>query len=185
MFGLKQISEYKRFGIEYTVSLSHHPASMYEIWKLYVENYPSHCVRTKMLTKLCCNLDLWSLDPKMYRYLPLATLHLCMKYGSCMLNTTQVTQVIVSEPKWWQSSVVTLTFDLWTPKCIGIFLLPSCIYVWKLNVEKYPSYCVRTEVLTKFCCDLDLWPFDPKNVYTSSSHHPASMYEIWKLFVEN
>ena len=77
------------------------------LWKLYVENYPSYCVRTKVLTKFRCDLDLWTADPKMYRYLPLTILHLCMKYESCTLKTTQV---IVSEPKCWQSSVVTLTF---------------------------------------------------------------------------
>ena len=43
------------------------------------------------------------------------------------------TQFIVSQPKYWQSSVVTLTFDLLTPKCIGIFLLPSCMYVWNMK----------------------------------------------------
>ena len=36
----------------------------------------------------------WPFDPKMYIYLPLTILHLCMKYESCMLKTTQV---IVSE----------------------------------------------------------------------------------------
>ena len=37
---------------------SHHPASMYEIWKVYVENYSSYRVRTKVLTKFSCDLDL-------------------------------------------------------------------------------------------------------------------------------
>ena len=123
----------------------HHPDCMYEIWKLYIENYSSYRVRTKVLTKYSC--DLGPLDPKMYRILPLAILYLCMKYERCTLKTTQV---IVSEPKCWQSSVVTLTFGVWTPKCIGkcigIFLLPSCIYVWKLYIENYSSYHVRTSV---------------------------------------
>ena len=48
---------------------------MYELWKLCVENYSSHRVRTKVLTKFSCDLDLW------------------------------------------------------TPKCIGILLSPSWIYV--------------------------------------------------------
>ena len=140
-------------------------------WKLL-----SYCVSPKVLTKFCCDLDLWPfdpkcigiflsppciyiwnmkvvrwkllkllcqnqsvdkvplwpwpLDPKMYRYLPLAILHLCMKYGRWTLTTTQV---IMSEPKCWQSSVVTLNFDLLTPKCICIFLLPSCLYVWNME----------------------------------------------------
>ena len=36
----------------------------------------------------------WPLDPKKIEYLPLTILHLCMKYESCTLKTTQV---IVSE----------------------------------------------------------------------------------------
>ena len=82
------------------VSSSHHPTSMYEIWKLYFENYSSYRVRSKVLTKLRCDFDF--LTPKMYRYLPLTILHLCMKYESCTLKTT-CTQVIVSEPKCWRT----------------------------------------------------------------------------------
>ena len=133
---------------------------MYEHWKLYVDNYSSYCVRTKVLTKfltfhllipkcigiflspfciyvlnmkavcwyrvktkvlrkLRCDLDLWPLDLKIYPYLPLAILHLCMKYERC---TLKITQVIVSEPMSWQSSVVTLTFHHLTQKCISIIL---------------------------------------------------------------
>ena len=137
--------------------LSHHPASMYEIWKLYVENYSSYCVRTKMCWQ--SSVVTLAFDPKMYRYLPFTILHLCIKYESCTLKTSQV---IMSEPKCWQSSVVTLTFDLLTPKCIGIFLSSSCIYACNIKAVRwnYSSYRVRTNVLTKFRCDL--WPFDPK-----------------------
>ena len=69
-------------------------------WRLYDENYSSYYVRTKVLTKFSCDLDLWIFDPKMYRYLPLAIMCLCMKYESCMLTTAQV---IVSEPKCWRT----------------------------------------------------------------------------------
>ena len=55
-----------------------------------------------------------------------------MKYESSTLKTTQV---IVSAPKSWQNSDVTLTFG-------------------------------------------------PYNVKLSSSHHPVSMYEKWKLYVQ-
>ena len=57
--------------------------------------------------------------------------------------------------------------------------------VWKLFFDNSSSYRVRTEVLTKFTCDLDLWPIDLKINGVFSSHHPASMYEIWKLYFEN
>ena len=161
--------------------------SMYEILKLYHKNCTSYRVRTKVVIKFTCDLDLWPFGLKMYICLPLTILHLCMKYQSCMLKTTHV---IVSEPKCWQTTVMTLTFDLWpfdlqmyrylshiilrwclknksvcwnplklscqnqsvvkfqwwpwpftfsSPKCIGIFLSPSCIYmynIWKLYIEK-------------------------------------------------
>ena len=83
---------------------------------------------TKVLTKFRCDLE--PFDPKMYRYLPLTILHLCMKYESCTLKTTQViVSELKCELKCGQSSVVTLTFYHLTPKCIGIFPTPSCIYV--------------------------------------------------------
>ena len=95
----------------------------------------SYCVRrlrTSVFTMFRYDLDLWPFDSKMYRHRPLAILHFCIKYESCTLKTTQV---IVSEQKCLQSCVVTLTFDLLIPKCIGIFLSPSCIYVWKYDYE--------------------------------------------------
>ena len=77
----------------------------------------------------------------MYRYLSLAILCLCMKYESCTLKTSRV---IVWEAKCWKSSVVTLTFNLLTPKCIGIFLVPSFIYVRNMTA-------VRWKLLTLSC----------------------------------
>ena len=106
-------------------------------------------------------------DPQIYSNLSLTILHLRMKYESCTLKTTQV---IVPVPKCWQSSVVTLTIDPLAPKCISIFLSPSCFYlsfsynpasiheISKLYIENYSSNRVRNKVSTKFRCDLDLWP---------------------------
>ena len=102
-----------------------HPAAMYEIWKLHVEIYFSYRVRTKVLTMFSCVLDLWPFDPKMHRYLSLTIRDLRMEYGCCTLKTIQVT---MSKSECWQSSVVTLTFNLLTPKCTSIFPSPSCIY---------------------------------------------------------
>ena len=109
------------------VSSSHHPVSMYEIWKLYVENYSSYCVRTKVLTKFRCDLD----------------------------------------------------FNLLTQKCIGIFLSPSCIYVWNMKavIETYSSNRVRTKVLTKFRYDLDLWTPKCKGIFLSQS-----CTYVWNLY---
>ena len=80
------------------VSSFHHPASMHYKWKLYVQHYmySNYSVRTKVLTKFSCDLDLWPLDHKMYRYLPLTILNLCMKYE---ISTFETTLVFESEPK--------------------------------------------------------------------------------------
>ena len=64
--------------------------------------------------------------------------------------------------KCWQSSVVTLTIDLLTPKCIGTFPLQPSIYVWNMKAVRW--------TLLKWSCQnqsvdkvpLWLWPFDPK-----------------------
>ena len=68
---------------------------MYEIWKLYAENYPSYCVRTKVLTKFSCDLDLLTQN-----VLVSSSYHLASMYEICTLKTTQV---IVSEPKCWRT----------------------------------------------------------------------------------
>ena len=101
----------------------------------------------------------WPFDPKMYRYLPLTILHLCMKYESCKLKTSQV---IVSEPKCWQSSIVTSTFDLLTPKCIGIFLLRSCIYVWNMKAVHWKLLKLSFQNQRVDKVQLWPWPLDPK-----------------------
>ena len=150
---------------------------MYKIWILYLEQNTNYCVRTKVITKFICDLDLltpkcigiffspsciyvrnmkalrckllkfpcqnqsvdkiqmwpWPMDPTIYRYLPCTTLHLWLKYDSCTLKTAQL---IVSEPKCWQSSVVTLTIDHCIPNCIGILISASCIYVGNMNAVR-------------------------------------------------
>ena len=66
----------------------------------------------------------------------------------------QTTQVIVSESKSWQSSIVTLMFG---PQNVSCSQHPSSMYeIWKLFVENHSSYRVRTKVLRTFRCDLDL-----------------------------
>ena len=208
------------------VSSSHHPASLYEIWKLYVENYSNYLVRTKMLAKFHCDLDLWipkcigiflspscihvwnmkavcwkllklscqnqsvdkvplwpwPLDPKMYRYLPLAIPHPCMKYESCTLKTTQI---IVSESKCWQSSVLTLTFALLTPNCIGIFFSPSCIYVWNVKAAHWNLLMLLCQNHSVDNVPFWFWPLDPKmyRYLPLAILHLCMKYEAvrWKL----
>ena len=119
--------------------------------------------------------------------LPLTIMHLCMKYEICTLKTTQV---IVSEPKCWQSSVLTLTFDLLTSKCIGIFLSPSCIYVWNMKAVPWKLLklsCQNQSVdrQTKFSCDLDLLTSKCIVVFLSPSCIYVWYMCIWKLYIKN
>ena len=155
---------------------------MNEIWKLYVDNYSSYRVRTKVMTKFRCDLDLWPFDIKMYRYRPLTILHLCMKYESYTLKTTEV---IMSEPRCWQSSVVTLTFDLLTPKCTGIFFSPSCIYVWNmkavhLQLLKLPCQNQSNDKVPLWPWPLTFWP-KMYRYLPSTSLHQWMIYESCTL----
>ena len=119
------------------ISSSHHPASMYEIWRLYVEK----------LLKLSCqnqNVDKvplwpWPFDSKMYRYLPLTILHLFMKYESCTLKTSRyrVNQKD-DEVQLWPWPLI-----FW-PHHVCVFLSPSCIYVWNMRAVRWK--------LLKFSC---------------------------------
>ena len=71
----------------------------------------------------------------------------------------KTTQVIVSEPKCWQSSVLTVTVDFFTHKCIGIFLLPSCIYARNMKAAHWKTTqaivsetkCWQSSVVTLTC----------------------------------
>ena len=103
-----------------------------------------------------------------------------MKYESCTLKTTQV---IVSEPKCWQSSVVTLPFDLLTPKCICIFLLPSYIYVWNMKAVRWKL--VQLSCQNQSVDKVQLWPwplnFWPKNV----SNMKVVSWKLLKLLCQN
>ena len=127
---------------------------MYEIWKQYVGNYSSYRVRTKALTKISCYLDLWPLDPKIYKYLPFAILHLCMKYESC---TLKITQVIMSETMCWQSSTMILTFDLFILyRYLPLTILHLCIKFESCTlkttqvIESEPKYCQNSVVTLTF-----------------------------------
>ena len=126
------------------------------VWnvKSVCQTYWRYRVRTKPETKLKSSLDLWPFNPKMYKHL----LDQCMKYESCALK---ITQVIVSEAKCWQSSVATLTFDLLTPKSIGVFLSLSSICVW--NIKFVGWEIVELSHYNKMLIDrvdkVQLWPW--------------------------
>ena len=63
-------------------------------------------------------------------------------------------------------------------KCTGIFLSQSCIYVWHMKglYWKLLNLSFQNRSVDKG----KLWPWPQKQV--SSSHHPAPMFEIWKLY---
>ena len=139
------------------------------------------CKKYWKLFKLSCHnwsvdkvpLWHWPLDPKMYRHLPLTILHLCMKYESCTLQTTQV---IVSEPNLLMKFDCDL--DLWTSKCIGIFLSPSCIHVWNMKAVhwKLLKLSCQNQSVDKFRCDLDLWTPKCIGIFLS----PSCIY-VWNM----
>ena len=59
---------------------------------------------------------------------------------------------------------MTLTFDLLTQKCIGVFLSSSSIYVWSMKSLCWKVFELSWHNNVWGICkyDLDLWPFDPK-----------------------
>ena len=94
----------------------------------------------------CCQVHFVAMpfDLKIYKYFSFCSLHICIKYESCILITAGA---IVVESGCFQSQVLILTFDPLPLKYIGIFLSTPCIYAW----NKDNSSCrIRTKLLTKF-----------------------------------
>ena len=124
---------------------------------------PSYRIRTKVLTKFSCDLDL--LTPK------------CISMFLLPPSCSYVWNMIAVPWKLTKLSCQNQSVDkvqLWllTPKCIGIFLSLSCALKITQVIVLEPK-CWQSSGVT-----LTFWP---QNVQVSSSHHPASMYEIWKL----
>ena len=128
----------------------------------------------------------WPFDLKMYTYLPLTILHLCMKYESCTLRTTQdiVSEPSVDKVQWWPWP---LPFDL---KMYSSHNPASMYEIWNLYIGKYSSYGVRTTVLTKFSGDLDLLTSKCNGVFLSPSciyvwNMKSLRWELLKLLSQN
>ena len=82
----------------------------------------------------------------------------------------------VLEPKFWKKSVVTLTSDFLTPKYIGIFLAPSCIFVWNMKL-----LCCKQLKLSRQNQSVDkaqLWPWP-------LTSWPPKMYRCLPLITLN
>ena len=127
---------------------------------IYVWNMKA--VRWKLLKLLCQNQSVdkvqlwpWPLDPKMYRHLPFAILYLCMTYESCTLKTTQV---IESEPKCWQSSVVTLTFDPKMYRYLPLTILHLCMKYESCMLKTSPVIVSEPKCWQSSVVTLTFWP---------------------------
>ena len=94
--------------------------------KLYIENCSNYRVRTKVLTKFRCDLDLW------------------------------------------------------TPKCIGIVLLPSGIYVWNMKAVRWKllKLSCQNQIVDKV--RLWPWPFDPKMYVWNTDVPSGNKVKIWQ-----
>ena len=110
-----------------------HPCMKYESCTLKITKVivsEAKCWQSSVVT-----LTFDFFDPKIYRCLSFPILYLCMKYKVCGLRDYWVITLQQSvDRQSWQSSVVTLTFDLLTPKSIGVFLFLSsiCVWIWSL-----------------------------------------------------
>ena len=103
---------------------------VYEIlWKLYLESYSSYCVRTKVLTKFGCDLDLFT-----------PTCIGIFLSPSCIyvrnMNAVRWKLVKLSCQNQRDDNVQLWPWPL-TPKYIGIFLLSPCIYVWNIKAVRW------------------------------------------------
>ena len=75
----------------------------------------------------------------------------------------------------WQSIVVTFAFDLLPPKCIGIFLSTSCIYVWNMNAPSWE--------LNKYLSKSNCW--QPHRRIHLSPIGQLALYHSWRSFPGN
>ena len=109
----------------------------------------------------------------------LSSHHLTSLYEIWKLQD-ETTPVIVSEPKCWQRSVVTLTFDPKMHKYLPLTILHLCMKYKSCMLKSAQAINIRTKVLIKFsnCCDLDLWQFDPK-IYRFLS---LSILHLWMTY---
>ena len=139
---------------------------MYEIWKLYVENLLKLLCQNQSVDKV--QLWPWPLTPKCLGiFLSPFNIYVWNLYVENYIN--------VSEPKYWQSSVVTLTFGR---SHHFASMYKSCtVKSTQVVVFMSESKCWQSSVVTL--------TFGTQNVWTSASHYPASMHELWKLYVGN
>ena len=127
------------------VSSSHHPAFIYEVWKLHTETYSSYRVRTKELTKFSWDLDLWT--PQCLGICPSPSCIYVWNIKAVrwkLLKLWCQNQIVDKVPLWlWP-----VTF--WPQnKSVSSSRHPASMYeICTLYVKNYPSYRVRTKVLT-------------------------------------
>ena len=157
--------------------------------KMYTRYFPltilylcMKSVRWKLPELSCQNKSIaaqlkpWPLDP-MLSYLPCTILHLCMKSVHWFWHDMKTTQVIMSEPKYWQRAVETLTFWPKNYRYLPLTILHLLVcmkherYTVKTTQLSCPNQCWKSSVLTSKCPGIFL--------------SPSCIYEILKLYVEN
>ena len=121
------------------------------------------------------DLDLWPTDLKINRGILLNKGYHPMKFEG-------------SGPKenssYWAETVftlwvtVTLTFDLLTPKSIGVFYSIRAITLWSLKAlgQRVLELLSGNGFYSSGHCDLDLWPTDPKinkGLLLNKGYHPV------------
>ena len=145
------------------------PSCIY-VWKLYVENYSSHCVRPQVLTKFRCDLDF--LTPKcigISSHHPASMYEILKLYVENYSSNRVRTKVLIK---------FCCDLYLWIPKCISIFLSPSCIYVCNMKAVRWKLLKLSSQNQSVDKVLLWPWPLDPKYIFLSPSW---SIYESHML----
>ena len=129
----------------------------------------------------CLNKIDWLIDWKFICiYLPLTILHSCMTYESCMLKTTQV---IIPEPKCWQSSVCDLglwSFDLKMYKYLPLTILHHSMYEISI-LKTIKAIASEPNFWQRAVCDLDLWTQKCIGIFL----YPSLIYMyVWDMKAE-
>ena len=127
-----------------------------------------------------CDLDLWPFDPEVNRAYPWLMGSVPVKFHEDRCKGETVMHI---KPFYLTPCIVTLTFDLLTPRSTEPILdsWEVCLWSFMRIGVKGSSYAHKTILPNPMYCDLDLWPFDPK-VYRT---HPWLMGSVPVKFHED
>jgi len=129
-----------------------------------------------------CDLELWHTDPKVNRGILLNKGYHPMKFeGLSSKNSSYWAETVFTL---WVT--VSLTFDLLTPKSIGVFNSIRAITLWSLKAwaQRVLQLLSGNGFHSSGHCDLDLWHTDPKVKRGILLNKGLSPYEVWRLWVK-